>query len=111
MIPSSSGQSTYWVGANYNIWRAYADANPYVYTWVYNDTEGNIIFEVTKFYKWSMKKREPEDLDFVTYKKFMKDYKPLIHRVIPRDIAIAWLKKAKKWYQVIYKNEIDVINA
>ena len=105
MISSPSGESSYWVGSNYNIWRTFADANPYVNTWMYNDHEGNIIFEVTKFYKWSMQEDDLDDLNFITYEEFMKDYKPLIHCIISHDVAIKWLEQAEKWYKIIYDNE------
>ena len=111
MMSRSDGSSRYWVGYNYKIWETSNDANPYVTTWLYNDYEGNIIFEVTPFYKWSMQEREPEDLDFITYDGFIKNYKPLIHRVIPRDVAIEWLGQAMKIYRGFFKNEKDYIRA
>jgi len=105
MTTSASGENTYWIGYKYEVWTTYAYADPYVYTWMYNDKNGNIIFEVTPFYKWSMQEREPEDLDFITYEEFMKNYKPLIHRVIPRDIAIEWLNESMKIYRSLFSSE------
>lgn len=111
MIKASDNKSIYWVGANYKIWSTYTTTKPILSTWLYNDYEGNIIFEITKNYKWSAYPDEPEDPNFVTYDEFMKDYKPLIHRVIPRDVAIQWLEQAMKIYRGIFKSEEDYVHA
>ncbi len=111
MVLASDSSSSYWVGANYKIWNTNKDANPYVTTWMYNDHEGNIIFEVTKFYKWSMQEDDLDDPEFETFDEFMKDYKPLIHRVIPRDAAIAWLDQAMKVYRGFFSSEENYIRA
>jgi len=107
MVPTISGKSSYWIGLNYEIWETSNNTNPYVTTWMYNDSEGNIIFEVTKFYKWSLREKEPEDLDFITYEEFIKDYKPLIHCIIPRDLAIEWLKQAMEIHRGFFSTEED----
>lgn len=107
MVSTSDDSCQYWVGSNYEIWAVSSGSNQYVSTWMYNDDEGNIVFEVTKFYKWSLREKEPEDLDFITYEEFMKDYKPLIHRVIPRDVAIEWLEQAMKIHRGFFSTEED----
>src|SRR3990167_1820900 len=91
MVKTSDNSGIYWVGSDYKILSTFGNTNPHVSTWLYNDHEGNIIFEVTKTYKWSTQKDDRKDPEFMTYKKFMKDYQPLIYRVIPRDVAIQWL--------------------
>lgn len=112
-VPTSNGSSTYWVGFDYEICSAVDDVNLHVSTWLYNDTSGNIILEITKDYPWHfiLLDGEPEDLDFVTYDEFMKDYKPLIHRVIPRDVAIAWLEQAMEVYRGFFSSEENYIRA
>jgi len=112
-ILSKSGESKFWVGLNYQIWETFADANPYVSTWLYNDDDENIIFEVTKNYKWHFTILEgvSEDPEFETYEEFMKKYKPLIHRVIPRDVAIEWLKQLMNVYKDFFSTEEDYIRA
>ena len=111
MVPTLDGSSRYWIGYNYQIWNTYADANPYVNTWMYNDHEGNIIFEVTKFYKWSTQEDDLDDPEFMTYKKFMKNFKPLIYRVIPRDLAIEWLQDSTKIYRDFFSTEENYLRA
>ena len=41
----------------------------------------------------------------------MKYYKPLIHRVIPREIAIEWLKQAMEIYRGLFSSEENYIQA
>ena len=104
-ILSRTGESLYWVGSDYHVWSAYTTTKPMVATWLYNDEQGNIIFEVTPLYRWSFFPDEPEDPDFVTYEEFMQNYKPLWNRVIPRDIAIIWLEQMIKTFRSICKSE------
>lgn len=111
MVPTPSGKSNYWVGLDYEIWETFNDINPYVTTWMYNDYNGNIILEVTPFYKWSVQEQEDDDPDFITYDEFMKNYTPLIHRVIPREIADAWVEQAMKVYRGFFSTEENYIRA
>lgn len=112
-ILSKSGESKFWVGLNYQIWETFADANPYVSTWIYNDDNENIIFEVTKNYKWHFTILEgiSEDPEFINYEEFMKDYKPLIHRVIPHNLAVQWLEQVMNVYRDFFSTEEDYIRA
>jgi hypothetical protein len=111
MTSTTDGKSSYWIGLNYEVGGTFNDANPYVTTWLYNDNAGDIILEVTPFYKWSMQEQEPEDPDFISYDEFVKNYKPLIHRVVPRDVAMVWLEQAMKVYRGFFKDEKDFIRA
>ena len=108
---SSDGCSKFWIGQNYEIWRTYNGTSPMVVTWMYNDVHGNIIFEVTPLYKWSFLPDDLQDPEFITYDEFVKDYKPLISRVISRDTAIEWLEQAMKVYKGLFDNEKDFIRA
>lgn len=67
---------------------------PYFNSWMYNDQEGNVIFEITPFYPWhgETKKSNP---DFISYKEFMKDYKPIIKTIIPKENLKQWIKQAE----------------
>ena len=113
MVSTIHRSKPYWVGFNYSVWSTYGDANPLVSTWLHNDLNGNIIFEATKDYPWHFieLEGEPDSLEFITYDEFMKDYKPLIHRIIPRDVAITWLEQAMKAYRGLFKDEKDFIRA
>lgn len=105
MVSSQDGSSKYWVGANYSVWSTYNTTKSMLTSWLYNDSEGNIIFEITKNYKWSTCPDDPQDPDFMTYEDFMKDYKPLIHRAIHRDIAVQWLEEVIKVHRSLFSSE------
>ncbi|MBV8661184.1 MAG: hypothetical protein JO129_03515 [Candidatus Dependentiae bacterium] len=109
MVPSPSGESTYWIGSRYQVWETYADTTPHVKTWLYNDYNGNIILEVTPLYTWYMRERKANNLNFITYKNFMKNYKPIIQRTIPRELAIEWLNEVTKIYRGFFKKESNFI--
>lgn len=77
---------------------------PYYNSWFYNDEYGNIIFEITPFYPfhYETKKSHP---DFITYKKFMKDYKVTVRTVIPKNRLIQWDNQAKLYNPVCYDSK------
>ena len=68
---------------------------PYFDGWMYNDLKGNIIFEIAPFYPWhgETKKSQP---DFITYKQFMKDYKPVLITTIPKENLKQWIVQARE---------------
>ena len=67
---------------------------PQYNSWFYNDEDGNIVFEITPFYPfhYETKKSHP---DFITYKQFMKNYKPIVKMIIPKERFIEWNEQAK----------------
>lgn len=67
---------------------------PYYDSWLYNDKDGNIIFEITPFYPGHSvnKKTFP---DRIPYKEWIKDYKPIIKVMIPKENVKQWIKQAK----------------
>ena len=111
MVSTDDHSSMYWIGLNYNIWSTYNTTKPMLTIWLYNDQNNNIIFEITPLYRWSFKPDEPENPDFITYEEFMKDYQPVIRRVVPRDVAIDWLDQAMQVYRSLFKTEEDFIIA
>jgi len=104
-VPTLSGKSTYWVGKKYHIWSTYIPTSPNIATWLYNDQDGNIIFEVTRTYKWSFLPDDPECPEFVTYKEFMKNYKSVVRKIIPHDTAVEWLKQSMQVYRGFFSDE------
>jgi hypothetical protein len=66
-----------------------------VESWLYNDKEGNIIFEITPLYPWNdpVLRKDPRR---VTYKKFMKNYKPILQTIIPKESIRQWIKQGKE---------------
>lgn len=80
------GQS-FWVGELFSLWSIRGST-----TWLYNDANGAIVFEVTPTYKWHFDPAGPNE-SYTTYDEFMKNYKPEFIRVIPRDIAHQWAEQ------------------
>ena len=74
---------------------------PYFNSWLYNDKDGNVIFEITPFYPWhgESKKSNP---DFITYKQFMKNYKPILKTIIPKENLIQWIAQAKELGKIYF---------
>lgn len=105
LTPQTMTQVSYWVGLQYQVWSTFDDANPYVSTWLYNDIDNNIIFEVTPFYRWSIQAQKPEDIDFISYAEFMQNYTPLFYAVIPHHVAAEWLKKTTEAYRLFFSTE------
>jgi hypothetical protein len=75
-------------------------------TWIYNDSNGNIIFKITPLFKsWKPRRKQPK---YITFLHWMKNYKPILIRIIPKDIAEQWLDQANQIYNVV-KNNIEII--
>ena len=68
---------------------------PYFESWLYNNKEGNIIFEITPFYPWHnvTKKANPEK---ISYKKWIKDYKAVVKTIIPKENLKQWITQAEE---------------
>lgn len=74
---------------------------PYYNSWMYNDEDGNIIFEITPFYPYLYETKKTHS-DFITYKQFMKDYKPTLKTIIPKENLKKWVVQAKKLKKKYY---------
>lgn len=68
---------------------------PYFDGWMYNDKNGNVIFEITPFYPFHYETQKTHP-DFISYKQFMKDYKPIVITSIPKENLKQWMIQAKK---------------
>lgn len=72
--------------------------------WLYNNNEGEIIFEITPSYLWHF--RDPEkNENFIDYDKFIHDYKPFVIAKINRATAKEWLKTTQELTNLMYTNE------
>lgn len=69
----------------YRLWEAYDNETIYV-TWLYNNHNKNIIFEITPAYPYFYcnKKTEPH---YMSYKTWIKSYKPYFKTIISKNIA------------------------
>src|SRR5690606_20521799 len=78
-----------WVGSDYGIWRYNNLA-----TWIYNDKQSNIIFEITPRYPNFF--AEENEIQDITFNEWIKEYKPLLTRIISPEIAWQWIVQADK---------------
>lgn len=87
-----------WVGEKHSLW-----GGPGFATWLYNDIDKNIIFEITPFYKYHFSDSE-NALDYVPYEQWIKEYKPYLIKKIPREVAEQWLAQANNLLTIIDEN-------
>ena len=82
--------------SDYHCWsNSHKQIRPYYSSWMYNNKNGNIVFEITPFYPWHGETKK-SNTNFITYKKFMKYYKPTVKTIIPRENLIKWIDQAKE---------------
>lgn len=75
-----------WVGFKYQLTN-----HPYA-SWIYNNAQGDIIFEMTAVYPASLI-NENNPIEVQAYKKWMQNYKPFIHEIISKETAQQWLQQ------------------
>ena len=81
---------------------SHTDMSSYYTSWFYNDKDGNIIFEISPYYRWFNVEDAEIQPGFVTYKDFMKDYQIIVRKVIPKETLIGWNNQAKAYKHVCY---------
>jgi len=91
---------SYWVGDKYVLFNAAGKGNPD--SWLYNDKDGNIVFEITPVYPWFYSDPEPDET-FLKYSEWMKTYQPYLKRVISKDIAERWLFELQQLISIVQK--------
>ncbi len=75
-----------WVGYKYQLW-GYDN----VATWIYNNKDGAIIFEITKRYPYLFTENKKNIK--IAFRKWMKSYNRLFVCIIPYEVAQEWSKK------------------
>lgn len=93
-----------WVGEQYDLWGAIFDENSFLSSWIYNDKNGNIIFELTPFYRKHRFINNEKPKNIVPYDEWIKNYKPILIRVIPKNVAQQWLNQAQEILKKIEEN-------
>ena len=75
--------------------------------WIYNDPSDNIILKITPLFP----KGKPRNkiAKYNSFLHWMKSYKPISIRILPKDIAQQWLDQATQIDDAI-KNNIKIIN-
>ena len=100
-IPVVDGWAKYYLFGNSHqgVWPCYS-------SWLYNDSDGNVIFEITQDYKWNDEDEEDRNNpDFIEYVEFMKNYKPTVVRVVDKKYLQAWIEPLKELEALFQKNE------
>ncbi|MBP9765345.1 hypothetical protein KBD08_03335 [Candidatus Babeliales bacterium] len=81
---------------------------PYFDSFLYNDEQGNIIFEITPQYPWNDKNEEDiNHPDFISYSQFLKNYHPTIIRTIDPKYLHQWIEQTHILEPLFEKNEIE----
>ncbi len=94
-----------WIGNKYFLWATDSSKKYEQYgTWLYNDEQGNIIFEVTPTYPDTFV--DLEDLaDVKAYQEWMENsYQPFFTRIISKETAMQWLNQANQILEIIREN-------
>lgn len=84
-----------WIGNRYSLWGAKNKA-----TWLYNDQYGNIILEITPWFHSSYRNR----FEKLPFAQWIKSYKPILKRIIPKETAKQWIVQADKLINIIEQN-------
>jgi|SRR5690606_23472905 len=88
----------------YHLWEAHENKASYV-TWIYNNHDENIIFEVTPSYPYFYcdKKKEPS---YISYEKWITTYKPYFIAELSHATAQQWLDQAEYIVKTVDDNII-----
>lgn len=87
------GKAQLWVDESLRHWAAGEKGQAIISTWIYNDKDGNIILEITPDYPWY--DCTPEEYEnYIPYEEWIKTYKPLVIKKIPKDVAQKWVEQA-----------------
>ena len=89
LMYTQDGNYFSWVGDVYKIW-----GHDNLATWIYNDMQGNIVFEIAPRYP-GLFSEEKGDMA-ISFEGLMKTYNPFILRIIAPEIAQQWIGQADK---------------
>ena len=92
-----------WIGTNHLLWEGGINE---LDTWLYNKSDA-IVFEITPVYKWHFVDPEKDEI-FISYEKFIKNYKPIFITTIPLQVAKKWLIKAENLLKIAQGNDEKV---
>lgn len=81
-------------------------------TFLYNNELGEIVLFVSPNFSWPDNPEDSDEFDtskptLAKYLSFLKNHKPFLKRVIPREIAQQWLLQAKYLNELFRKNEFE----
>lgn len=87
----------FWVGEKYEL-----SSGQYV-SWIYNDEQNNIIFQMTPTYPVVCFDQENQR-EVKKYQAWMKKYRSRFKTIIPIDIAILWIEETQQILDIIHVN-------
>ncbi len=92
-----------WVGLCFSLWEG-GDDKKHFATWLYNDPDGNIVMHITENYPWHFRKKG-ESENYISYNEFIRNYKPILIRIIPHQVARQWLAQCEYLLATVRENE------
>lgn len=95
--------TAYWVGLRNLLWETRGNAKLVLSSWLYNDSDGSIVLEITPSYPWHFKTSSRKE-KFITYEQWLQKYKPLEKFIIPKNVASAWKDQITSVLESIEKN-------
>ena len=87
-----------WHGYDYLVWEGSSNEQR-VAIWLYNNSNGEITLHITEKYGDKLKDKG------ISYKQFMKNYKPILTEVIPHQVIRKWLAQCEYLYWQLQENE------
>lgn len=94
-----------WIGIQYLLYDTPCTQKPNLSAWLYQKDD-QVIFKITPNYQWHMPLREArKDKDYIPYKEFLKQYKPLVITTISRSTLMRWKKKVEKLIALVKDND------
>lgn len=97
---SGEDNYSYWVGDRFLLFDFAGKGNPD--SWLYNDKDGNVVFELTPVYPWFYSNPVPGEI-FIKYSEWMKQYQPLLKTMITKEAAQKWLVKLQELITIVQK--------
>lgn len=88
LVWTAGDVSESWIGTNFQLF-----GHKGLATWLYNDKEGSIVFEITPVYLEEYETISEHDKASF-FDQWIKKYKSYIHRKIPKHIAYSWLRQS-----------------
>lgn len=92
-----------WVGYQYHLWSTRNDLIS-MDSWIYNDGDGSIVFEVTPIYPYLFSEPE-EKQNYIPFEEWIKSYKPYFITTLSRERAEEWLKQAESIIKIVEDNQ------
>ena len=94
----------YWIGINHFLWGTAGGSERKFAAWLYNDSVGNITFQVTPLFSGTLVDWD-DSIEVKAYQEWMEtSYEPFFTRIIPKDVAMQWLDQANLILKTIDQN-------